>query len=121
VKNKTDSRNSRKSHFPWYFVIEICIEVIGIWKITEPYLLFYDLIRRTISAKKDEQTKGGLMDNSRMTKRNDRCENSHRILIASWKEAAFIYSVTVNFISYVVGPFEFRSVERMQNNEKWFS
>jgi hypothetical protein len=45
-----------------------------------------------------------------MTRTNDRCESSHRILIAAGKEAAFIHSVTINFISYVVGPFEFRSV-----------
>jgi hypothetical protein len=53
-----------------------------------------------------------------MTRRNDRCESFHRILIAAGKEAAFIPSVTVHFRSYVVGPFELHSVERVQNNEK---
>jgi hypothetical protein len=57
------------------------------------------------------------MDNSRMMKRNDRCESSHRILIAAGKEAAFIHFLTVKFRSYVVGPFELHSVEKVQNNE----
>jgi hypothetical protein len=52
-----------------------------------------------------------------MTRRNDRCASSHRILIAAGKEAAFIHSVTVNIRSYAVGQFEFRSVQEVQNNE----
>jgi hypothetical protein len=83
----------------------------------EPYLVFYGLIRRTFPVKKVERTTKGLVDNSRMTRRNDRCESAHRILIAAGKEAAFIHSVTVNFRSYVIGPFEFRSVDGVQNNE----
>jgi hypothetical protein len=67
--------------------------------------------------KKVERAKRGLVENSRMTRRNDRCESSHLILIAAGKEAAFIHSVTVNFRSYVVGPFELRTVEKVQNNE----
>jgi hypothetical protein len=55
----------------------------------------------------------GLVDNSRMTRRNDHCESSYRILLGAGKEAAFIQSVT----AYVLGPFEFRSVEGVQNNE----
>jgi hypothetical protein len=67
--------------------------------------------------KKVERATKGLVDNSRMTKRKDLCESSHQILIAAGKEAAFIQSVTVNFRSYAVGPFELHSVERVQNNE----
>jgi hypothetical protein len=67
--------------------------------------------------KKVERPTKGLVNNSRMTRRNDLCESSHRILIAAGKEAAFIHSVTVNFRSYVVGPFELRSVEKVRNNE----
>jgi hypothetical protein len=63
----------------------------------EPGLLFDAPIRQTIPVKKVERTKRGLVDNSKMTRRNDRCESSHRILIAAGKEAAFIHSVTVNF------------------------
>jgi hypothetical protein len=84
----------------------------------EPYLVFYALMRRTIPVKKVERATKGLVENSRMTRKNDRCESSHRILIAAGKEAAFIQSVTINFISYVVGPFELRRAERVQNNEK---
>jgi hypothetical protein len=83
----------------------------------EPGLLFYGPIRRAFPVKKVERATKGLVENSRMTRRNDRCESSHRILIAAGKEAAFIHSVAVNFRSYVVGPFEFRSVEKVQNNE----
>jgi hypothetical protein len=68
--------------------------------------------------KKVERATKDLVDNSRMTRRNDRCESSHRILIAAEKEAAFIHSVTVNFSPYVVGPFELRRVQEVQNNEK---
>jgi hypothetical protein len=70
---------------------------------------------------KSGETTKGWVDNSRMTRRNDRCESSHRILIAAGKEAVFIHSVTVNFRSYVVGQFELRSVETVQNNENRFS
>jgi hypothetical protein len=68
--------------------------------------------------KKVERTTKGLVDNSRMTRRNDRCESSHRILITAGKEAAFIHSVTVNFSSYVVGPFELR-ISRKTRNGRW--
>jgi hypothetical protein len=84
----------------------------------ESDLVFYALMRRTIPVKKVERATKGLVDNSRMTRRNDCYESSHRILIAAGKEAAFIHSVTVNFRSYVVGPFEFRRVQEVQNNEK---
>jgi hypothetical protein len=47
--------------------------------------------------KKVERAIKGLVENSRMTRRNDCCESFHRILIAAGKEAAFIFSVTVNF------------------------
>jgi hypothetical protein len=83
----------------------------------EPHLVFYRLMRRTIPVKKVERATKDLVDNSRITRRNDRCESSHRILIAAGKEAAFIHSVIVNFRSYVVGPFEFRTGEEVQNNE----
>jgi hypothetical protein len=53
-----------------------------------------------------------------MTRRNDHCESSRRILIAAGKEAAFIHSVTVIFRSYVVGPLELRSLEMVHYNEK---
>jgi hypothetical protein len=86
--------------------------------IAEPYLVFYHLMRRAIPVKKVERATKGLVENARMTRKNDRCESSHRILIAAGKEAAFIQSVTINFISHVVGPFELRSAERVQNNEK---
>jgi hypothetical protein len=68
--------------------------------------------------KKVEPATKVLVDNSRMTRRNDHCESSHQILLAAEKEAAFIHSVAVNFRSYVVGPFELRSVQGVQNNEK---
>jgi hypothetical protein len=67
--------------------------------------------------KKVKRKTKGLVDNSRMTRRNNRCESSHRILIAAEKEAAFIHSVSVNFRSYVVRPFEFRSVQTVQNKK----
>jgi hypothetical protein len=84
------------------------------------FLVFDGLIRRAIPVKKVERATKGLVENSRMTRRNDRCESSDRILIAAGKEAAFIQSVTMNFRSHVVGPFELRSVERVQNNENDF-
>jgi hypothetical protein len=71
--------------------------------------------------RKETAIRKGLVDNSRMTRRNDRFESSHRILIAAGVEAAFIQSMTVNFRSYVVDPFELRSVERVQNNENRIS
>jgi hypothetical protein len=83
----------------------------------ELHLVLDGPIRRTIPVKKVERATKGLVENSRMTRRNGHCESSHRILIAAGKEAAFIHSVTVNFRSYVVGPFELRSVERVQNQE----
>jgi hypothetical protein len=83
----------------------------------EPHLVFDGPIRRTFPVKKVERTTKGLVDNSRMTRRNDRCESSHRILIAAGTKTAFIHSVTVNFRYYVVGQFEFCSVETVQNNE----
>jgi hypothetical protein len=79
------------------------------------------LMRRTIPVKKVEQTTESLVDNSRMTRKNDHCESFHHILITAEKEAAFIHSVSVNSRSYVVGPFELRSVEGAQNNEKQLS
>jgi hypothetical protein len=84
----------------------------------ESDLVFDGRMRRTIPVKKVERATKGLVDNSRMTRRNDRCESSHRILLTAGKEAAFIHSMTVNFRSYVVGPFELRSVQGVQNNEK---
>jgi hypothetical protein len=57
------------------------------------------------------------VNNSRITRRNDLSESSHRILLTVEKEAALIYSLIVNFISYVVDPLEFCSVEKVQNNE----
>jgi hypothetical protein len=68
--------------------------------------------------KKVERSTKGLVDNSRMARRNDHCESSYRILMTAGKETAFIQSVTFNFRSYVLGPFELRSVEKVQNNEK---
>jgi hypothetical protein len=84
----------------------------------EPDLMFYGPIRRTIPVKKVERATKGLVENSWMKRKNDRCESSQRILIATGKEAAFIHSVAVNFRSYAVGPFELRSVQAVQNNEK---
>jgi hypothetical protein len=75
-------------------------------EMAEPLLMFDGPIRRAIPVKKVERATKDLVENSRMTKRNDRCESSHRILIAAGKEAAFIHSVTVNFRSYMVGPFK---------------
>jgi hypothetical protein len=74
--------------------------------------------QKNLPSEKVERAKRGLVENSRMTRRNNRCESSHRILITAEKEAAFIHSVTVNFISYVVGSFELRSVQAVQNNGK---
>jgi hypothetical protein len=84
----------------------------------EPYLVFDGPIRQTFPVKKVERTTKGLVDNSRMTRRKNCCESSHRILIAAGKEAAFIHSMAVHFRSYVVGPLELRSVQTVQNNEK---
>jgi hypothetical protein len=87
----------------------------------EPGLVFDGLIRGTIPVKKAERPTNGLVDNSRTTRSNDRCESSHRILIAAGKEAAFIHSVTVDFRFHVVGPFELRNVERVQNSDDFLS
>jgi hypothetical protein len=64
--------------------------------------------------KRVERPTKGLVDNSKMTRRNDGCESSHRILIVAGKEAAFIQSMT----AYAVGLFELRSLEGVQDNKK---
>jgi hypothetical protein len=53
----------------------------------EPGLVFDGPMRRTIPVKKVERATKGLVDNSRMTRRNDPCESSHRILIAAGKDS----------------------------------
>jgi hypothetical protein len=52
----------------------------------------------------------GLVDNSRITRRTNSCENSHRILLAAERKAAIIESMIVKFSVCVVGQFQLPTV-----------